>query len=137
MKLAVNLLLTVFWQALAEACGLMREVPIQPERLIGLLADTNIGAAMLKARAAEVVAGLEGKSPGPASFDVDFMRKDLRDMLQEAQALSISLPVATQTLSCFDETSRAGAGKIDGTQYPAWWISQTLASEYGLEQTLA
>ena len=136
MKLAVNLLLTVFWQALAEACGLMHEVPIEPERLIGLFADTNIGAAMLKARAAEVVGALEGKSPGPASFDVDFMRKDLRDMLQEAQALGVSLPVATQTLSCFDETSRAGAGKIDGTQYPAWWISQTLASQYGLVQTL-
>ena len=80
---------------------------------------------MLKARAADVVAALEGKSPGPASFDVDFMRKDLRDMLEEAKTLGISLPVAMGTLKCFDEASSAAFGKIDGTQYPAWWVSHT------------
>ena len=31
MKLAANLLLTVFWQALAEACSLLHPVPIAPE----------------------------------------------------------------------------------------------------------
>lgn len=123
MKLAVNLLLTVFWQALAEASSLMHEVPIDPKRLIDLFADTNIGAALLKARAAQIVAALEGKPAPAASFDIDFMRKDLRDMMQEAAAMSVSLPVAAQTLTCFDEASRDGAGKIDGTQYPAWWIN--------------
>jgi hypothetical protein len=50
-------------------------------------------------------------------------------MLLEAQALRISLPVAARTLNCFDETSLAGAGKIDGTQYPAWWIGHTQETE--------
>jgi 3-hydroxyisobutyrate dehydrogenase len=125
MKLAVNLILTVFWQALAEACSLMECVPIEPERLIDLLADSNIGANILKVRGAQVAAALEGKDSGAASFDIDFMRKDLRDMLQEAKALGIALPVAMRTLKCFDETSRAAFGNIDGTQYPAWWISHT------------
>jgi 3-hydroxyisobutyrate dehydrogenase len=140
MKLAVNLLLTVFWQALAEACGIMHEVPMEPRRLIGFFADTSIGAAMLKARGADVAAALEGKSASPASFDVDFMRKDLREMLREAEALGVSLPVTTRTLSCFDETSRAGAGRIDATQYPAWWIGHMLhmaPSECGLAQSVA
>ena len=122
MKLAVNLLLAVFWQALAEACGLMQTVPMAPERLIDLFADTNIGAGILKARGALVVAALKGEPGGPASFDVDFMRKDLREMLQEAAAMGITLPAAAQTLSAFDQASRAGAGKIDATQYPAWWM---------------
>jgi len=122
MKLAANLLLTVFWQALAEACDLMHAVPIEPERLIDLLADSNIGAAVLKARGAVVAAALESKPAAAASFDIDYMRKDLRDMLQEAEALGFSLPVAARTLSCFDEASRAGRGRIDATQYPAWWI---------------
>jgi 3-hydroxyisobutyrate dehydrogenase len=124
MKLAVNLLLTVFWQALAEACSLMQSVPIEPERLIDLFADSNIGAGILKARGALVAAALEAKDTETASFDIDFMRKDLRDMLQEARALGVSLPVAAGTLKRFDEASRAGFGKIDGTQYPAWWISR-------------
>jgi len=74
MKLAVNLLLTVFWQALAEACGLTHPVPIEPERLIDLFADSNIGAALLKARGALVAAAHEGKPGRAASFDGDFMR---------------------------------------------------------------
>jgi 3-hydroxyisobutyrate dehydrogenase len=125
MKLAANLLLTVFWQALAEACSLMQRVPIGPERLIDLLADSNIGAGILKARGAQVAAALEGRHTGAASFDIDFMRKDLRDMLEEAKALGTSLPVAARTLQCFDETSLADFGEIDATQYPAWWISRT------------
>jgi len=127
MKLAVNLILIVFWQALAEACSLMESVPIEPERLIDLLADSNIGANILKVRGASVAAALEGKDTGAAraSFDVDFMRKDLRDMLEEAKALGIALPAAASTLKCFDEASSAAFGKIDGTQYPAWWISHT------------
>lgn len=123
MKLAANLLLTVFWQALAEACALVSPVTIEPERLIDLLADSNIGATILKARGAIVAAALEGKPTGTASFDLDFMRKDLRDMVQDATALGVSLPVAMRTLRCFDQASRAGFGNIDGTEYPAWWIS--------------
>jgi 3-hydroxyisobutyrate dehydrogenase len=125
MKLAANLLLTVFWQALAEACSLMKSVPIEPERLIDLLADSNIGASILKARGALVAAALAGKDASAASFDVNFMRKDLRDMLQEASALGVSLPVAARTLRCFDEASLADFGKIDATRYPAWWLSHT------------
>jgi 3-hydroxyisobutyrate dehydrogenase len=129
MKLAVNLLLTVFWQGFAEACSLMHPVAVEPERLIDFFADTGIGAPLLKARGAVIAAALEGKSTGPATFDIDFMRKDLREMLQDAQALGVSLPVAARTLRCFDEASLAGAGKIDGTQYPAWWIGHTQETE--------
>ena len=123
MKLAANLLLEVFWQALAEACSLMQFVAIEPARLIDLLADSNIGASILRTRGALVAAAFEGKDTATASFDIDFMRKDLRDMLQEANTLGISLPVVTRTLKCFDEASLAAFGELDATQYPAWWIS--------------
>ena len=125
MKLAANLLLTVFWQALAEACSLMRPVAIQPQRLIELLADSNIGAGILKVRGELVASGLQGKGTETATFDVDFMRKDLRDMLSEAAALEVTLPVAAATLKHFDAASFAGFGEIDATQYPAWWIDHS------------
>jgi 3-hydroxyisobutyrate dehydrogenase len=123
MKLAANLLLTVFWQALAEACALVSPVTIDPKRTIDLLADSNIGATVLKARGASVAEALDGKPGAMASFDLDFMRKDLRDMVEDAKALGMSLPVAMRTLHCYDRASRAGFGNIDGTQYPAWWIT--------------
>jgi 3-hydroxyisobutyrate dehydrogenase len=123
MKLAANLLLAVFWQALAEACSLTRELALSPDKLIDLFADTNIGAGMLKTRGAPVAAALKGEPATPASFDVDFLRKDLREMLGDAEALGTRLPVAAETLACFDQAAAAGAGKIDATQYPAWWLS--------------
>jgi 3-hydroxyisobutyrate dehydrogenase len=129
MKLAANLLLSVFWQALAEACSLVSPVTIEPERLIDLLADSNIGAAILRARGASVAVALEGTPTGTASFDLDFMRKDLRDMVKDAKALGVTLPVAMRTLRCFDEASRAGFGDIDGTQYPAWWTSHAAETQ--------
>ena len=107
----------------------MRAVPMAPEKLIDLFADTNIGAGMLKTRGALVAAALKGEPAGAASFDIDFMRKDLREMLQEAAALGMSLPVAARTLDCFDEAASVGAGKIDATQYPAWWLARTLQAE--------
>jgi 3-hydroxyisobutyrate dehydrogenase len=107
----------------------MQVVPMAPERLIDLFADTNIGAGILKARGALVAAALKGEPAGAASFDVDFMRKDLREMLEEAESLGVSLPLAARTLACFDDTSRAGAGEIDATQYPAWWLSHARETE--------
>ena len=76
-----------------------------------------------------MVAALEGKPGDAASFDIDFMRKDLREILQDAEVLGLSLPTASRTLSCFDEASRAGDRKIDGTQYPAWWIARAHEAE--------
>ena len=127
MKLAANLLLTVFWQAFAEACSLMQPVALEPERLIDLLADSNIAAGVLKARRAALVAAFAGAPSEAASFDIDFMRKDLRDMLAEAEAAGAALPLAAQTLRCFDETSRAGFGQIDGTQYAPWWMNHSVS----------
>jgi 3-hydroxyisobutyrate dehydrogenase len=122
MKLAVNLLLTVFWQALAEAFSLMRSVHIEPARLIDLFADSNISAGILRVRGAQIAAALAGQDTGAATFDIDFMRKDMRDMVREAQSLGISLPALARTLLAFDQASAAGYGGIDGTRYPAYWV---------------
>lgn len=122
VKLAVGLLLTVFWQALPEACSLIQEVPIEPGRLVDLLVDSNIGASILNVRGGLVAAALAGEATGAASFDVDFMRMDLRDMPEDGKALGVSLPVAARTLACFEEASHGASGRIDATEYPAWWV---------------
>jgi 3-hydroxyisobutyrate dehydrogenase len=125
MKLAANLLLSVFWQALGES--LLLADPEDKARAIELLGDSNIGAAILKTRSAQIVAALEGQVAGPAAFDVDTMRKDLRYMAQEAAARGASLPLAARTLECFDRTSREGQGHVDSVAYPAYWIAHRKA----------
>jgi 3-hydroxyisobutyrate dehydrogenase len=127
MKLAANLLLTVFWQALGESLLLVDPPASDAARAVDLLADSNIGAAVLRTRAPQVVAAMHGDPSGAAAFDVDTMRKDLRYMAQEALAHGSSLPLATRTLECFDRASREGRGGVDSVAYPAYWLAQQKA----------
>ena len=127
MKLAANLLLAVFWQALGESLLLINRAAKDVARDIDLLADSNIGAAILRTRASEITAAIDGNPPGAAAFDVDTMRKDLRYMAQEANAHGSALPLANRTLECFDRASYEGGGKVDSVAYPAYWIARQRA----------
>jgi 3-hydroxyisobutyrate dehydrogenase len=128
MKLAANLLLTVFWQALGESLLLADAAASDSARTIDLLADSNIGAGILRARGAEIVAAMRGDAPATAAFDVDTMRKDLRYMAQEAAMHASPLPLASRTLECFDRASREGGGHVDGVAYPAYWLLEQVAA---------
>jgi 3-hydroxyisobutyrate dehydrogenase len=125
MKLAANLLLVVFWQAFGEALLLADAPAADAARAIDLLADSNIGASILRARGPQIIAALRGDNVGAATFDVDTMRKDLRYMAQEALSHGSSLPLASRTLECLDRASREGGGGVDGVAYPAYWIAHS------------
>jgi 3-hydroxyisobutyrate dehydrogenase len=124
MKLGANLLLAVFWQALGETLMVVDPPAANEARAIDLLADSNIGASILKTRAPQILAALDGEAPAVATFDVDTMRKDLRYMAMEAAARHASLPLADRTLECFDRASREGSGGVDSVAYPAYWIAR-------------
>jgi 3-hydroxyisobutyrate dehydrogenase len=131
MKFAANLLLAVFWQALGESLLLIDRSAMDAARAIDLLADSNIGAAILRTRASEITAAIDGNPPGAAAFDVDTMRKDLRYMAREANAHGSALPLANRTLECFDRASRGGGGGVDSVAYPAYWIARQQAVANG------
>ena len=132
MKLAANLLLAVFWQALGESLLLVDpHSTMDAARAIDLLGDSNIGAGILRARAPQILAALDGNVSGAAAFDVDTMRKDLRYMAQEAVAHGSFLPLANSTLECFDRASREGSGNVDGVAYPGYWIARQRARANG------
>ena len=50
-KLAINLPLLVYWQALGEALSLVRDLGVEPARMMDILADTSGAATMMKVRA--------------------------------------------------------------------------------------
>jgi 3-hydroxyisobutyrate dehydrogenase len=128
MKLAANLMLAVFWQALGESLLLLEPSDLDPERAIDLLANSNIGASILRIRASEIVAALQGNASDAVAFDVDMLRKDLRYMAHEASARGNALPLANCALHCFDAASRDGGGGVDSFAYPAYWIERHKAT---------
>ena len=124
MKLAINLPLLVYWQALAEALSLCAPLGIEPARLIDILADTSGGPNMLKTRGPSIAATLQGRETSPVTVDIEMMRKDLRTMVEEARAMNRTLPVTSRVLECFDAAVEEGWGGRDVTMFPVRWLSR-------------
>ena len=124
MKLAINLPLLVYWRAFAEAMSLCRHLGKDPAWFIDVFADTSGGPNALKARGPALAAALGGKDPGPTTFDVDSIRKDLRTMIEEATSLGRDLPLVARALELYDDASRSGAGAKDVANILTYWLDQ-------------
>jgi len=121
MKLAINLPLLVYWQALGESLALCRSLGIEGTRLIDILGDTSGAPAVLKVRGAAMAAAVNGTEPAQTTFDIDSVRKDLRTMIEEAASFGARLPVASQALECFDQAAQEGMGAKDCAMLPVRW----------------
>jgi 3-hydroxyisobutyrate dehydrogenase len=121
MKLAINLPLMIYWQALGEALALCRPLGLDPDRMIDLFADTSGGANVLKVRGVALAAMLKGKDPGPVTFSLENGVKDLHTMLAEANSLGIEMPLTEKTLACFEEARRHGLGATEGAGLSVYW----------------
>src|SRR5205809_497104 len=99
-----------------------RPLGLDAARLVDIFTDTSGGPNVLKNRGPALAAAIQGKAPGPITVDIDAMRKDLRTMVEEAEALGTELPVTSRALECYDQASRAGPGKGDITAIPVRWM---------------
>ena len=124
MKLAINLPLLVYWQALGEALALSRSVGLDPSRLMDLFADTSGGTNVIKMRGPAVATMLEGGDPGPVGFPIDGGLKDLHTMLAEGKARGLELPLVERTLACFEQASRDSWGGRDAASMPVYWTEK-------------
>jgi len=125
MKLALNLPLMVYYQALGESYVLCRHLGLDPKWLMEFLSDTSGAPNVLKTRGTKIAAALIGGDMGPPAFDVDTIRKDLATMLAEGKARGTTLPLVEKTLAVYDDAIRDGWGKRDGAALPAYWSSRT------------
>ena len=124
VKLAVNLPLLVYWQALGEAISLCKSVGLPPERLIDILGDTTGAANGIKGRGPEIARGLGGADTGPGSFDMITARKDLETMLALAAETGVELPAATAALAGYQEAIAIGRGQADSGQLAVHWAGR-------------
>jgi 3-hydroxyisobutyrate dehydrogenase len=124
MKLAINLPLLVYWQALGEALALIKSLKLDPSRVIDILSDTSGGPNVLKSRGPALAAAMNGKDVKPVTFDVDSIRKDLRTMIEEGRALGVELPVTACALAEFDKASEEGLGAKDASALPARYVQR-------------
>ncbi len=124
LKLAVNLPLLVYWQALGEALTICSPLKLPPERLIDILSDTAGAPAAMKGRGAIIAKILGGAPLGETAFGITAAKKDLATAVQFAASLHAELPVARSALSCFEEAEAAGLGEADATTIPVRWTQR-------------
>jgi 3-hydroxyisobutyrate dehydrogenase len=129
MKLALNLPLMVYYQALGESYVLCRHLGLDPKWLMEFLTDTSGAPNVLKVRGAKIADALAGGDAGPPAFDVDSIRKDLATMVAEGKTRGASLPLAERTLAVYDEAAKDGWGKRDGASLPAYWPTRSRSGE--------
>lgn len=127
MKLAINLPLMIYWQALGEALAISRHLKIDPARMMDILADTSGASTAVKNRAPNIAAWLGGGDFGAVTFNLDDARKDIRTMIAEGKANGVDLPLIERTLACFDEASAAGYGQGDGSGQAVYWARRQKA----------
>jgi len=121
LKLAVNLPLLVYWQALGEALTICKPLNLPADRLIDILSDTAGAPAAMKGRGAIIARVLGGAPLGETAFGITAAKKDLATAVQFASSIHAELPVAKSALACFEEAEAAGLGEADATTVSVRW----------------
>jgi len=121
MKLAINLPLLVYWQALGEALTICKPLNLPADRLIDILSDTAGTPTAMKGRGAVIAKVLSGQPLGETAFGLSAAKKDLATAVQFAASLHAELPVTAGALACFEEAEAAGLGAADATTISSRW----------------
>jgi 3-hydroxyisobutyrate dehydrogenase len=121
MKLAVNLPLLVYWQALGESLTICKPLNLPADRLIDILSDTAGAPTAMKGRGAVIARVLGGAPLGPTAFGLSAAKKDLATAVQFAATLNAELPVAASALACYEDAETAGLGDADATAIASRW----------------
>lgn len=121
MKLAVNLPLLVYWQALGEALTICEPLNLPAERLIDILTDTSGAPTAMKGRGPVIAKVLGGAPLGETAFGLNAAKKDLACAVQFAATIDARLPVTASALACYEEAEAAGLGDADATAVSTRW----------------
>jgi 3-hydroxyisobutyrate dehydrogenase len=124
MKLAVNLPLLVYWQALGEALTICKPLNLPAVRLIDILSDTAGTPTAMKGRGAVIAKVLGGAPLGETAFGLNAAKKDLATAVQFGSSIGADLPVTASALACFEEAEAAGLGDADATAVSSRWVQR-------------
>jgi 3-hydroxyisobutyrate dehydrogenase-like beta-hydroxyacid dehydrogenase len=108
MKLAVQLPIYVYWQALGEALGIGTRAGLELGDMLELIADSPAALPMLKAK----VPVIRGDDISVA-FALSAARKDLSVIAAAAKSLGVALHVGSATLASYEAATQDGWGEAD------------------------
>jgi 3-hydroxyisobutyrate dehydrogenase-like beta-hydroxyacid dehydrogenase len=116
VKLAMNLILALQVEALAEALALVSTEGLPGERLIEVLQSSMARAGVL-----DVKAPLMLKNEFPPSFPLRLMHKDIRLALELAKQHALTLPAAAASYSTYDAVKKSSTDDPDYAAVARFW----------------
>ena len=124
LKLALNLPLLVYYQALGEALLLTRHLGLDNKWLMEFLSETSGGPNVLKGRGPAIATALNGGDTGAVTFDIELVIKDLTTILDEAKRRGVTMPIVQKTLDIYEGAIKDGWAPKDASWLPAYWPSK-------------
>jgi 3-hydroxyisobutyrate dehydrogenase-like beta-hydroxyacid dehydrogenase len=116
IKLAMNLILALQVDALAEALALVTAAGCEGEKLVDVLQSSMARAAVL-----DVKAPLLLKGDYPPSFPLRLMHKDMGLALELAKEAGVALPAATAAYATYSAVKAAAKQDLDYSAVMKFW----------------
>jgi 3-hydroxyisobutyrate dehydrogenase-like beta-hydroxyacid dehydrogenase len=116
VKLAMNLILALEVEALAEATALVTHAGVAGERLVEVLQSSMGRSALMDLKAPLIL-----KNDFPASFPLRLMHKDVRLALELAREEGIQLPAGAAALSTYGAVKDASRDDPDYAAVARFW----------------
>ena len=120
MKLALQLPLYVYWQALGEALSIGRASGLALSDMLALIADSPAAVAMLGSKIQVILE----KDPAVA-FALAGARKDLTAIVETARTLGVSVPSASAAMGAYEAAASGGWGEKDVARIVAFLVERS------------
>jgi 3-hydroxyisobutyrate dehydrogenase-like beta-hydroxyacid dehydrogenase len=116
VKLAMNLILALEVEALAEALALVTSAGVAGERLIEVMQSSMARAGVLDVKAPNML-----KNEYPPSFPLRLMHKDMRLALDLARQKGLDLPAAAASYATYSAVKDASKDDADYSAVARYW----------------
>jgi 3-hydroxyisobutyrate dehydrogenase-like beta-hydroxyacid dehydrogenase len=116
VKLAMNLILALEVEALAEALALVTSASVEGEKLIEVLQSSMARAGVLDVKAPNML-----KNQYPPSFPLRLMHKDMRLALELARQKGVELPAAAASYATYSAVKDASKDDADYSAVARYW----------------
>jgi len=120
MKLAINLPLATYWEALGEALSLAIAGGVGSELAGSMMAYSSGSISVAAPRIPMIVEAMGEKPTNPGPFDINGVVKDLSLMRQWAKQNGYSIPLADAAHTAYTAAADDGWGANDVALMAAW-----------------
>ncbi len=127
MKLAVNLPLMVYFEALGEALSITERAGIDRNLAADLLGDSSGAAKVAGLFLPGIVQAIGGEMPRSVVFEMSGATKDMRLVADLVAEAGLDLPVTAATGTCYDAAVADGWQDRDFPLLSAWRVLRSAA----------